>query len=229
MRGRRNRAWWACWAAVVVVGLLVGLGGPVLASARASARHPVTRADLAAGRSALAALVVAAPSASQRYVRTRFGTPWADVDRNGCDTRNDVLRRDLVEVRLAADGCTVLSGVLADPYTGRRIAFARGQASARVQIDHVVALADAWSSGAVAWDARRREQFANDPANLLAVDGRANEDKGAAGAARWLPPDAGFTCVYALRQIRVKAAYALTVTADERSALDDALRTCVTV
>lgn len=250
------------WVVVVVVGVAVGLGGPVVLRERASARYPVTAADLAAGRSALAALAgpnqrpavadgsavpngsgvaggsVAAggsgaadgSAASDRssYEREQFGTAWADVDRNGCDTRNDVLRRDLTATTIDADGCTVLTGVLADPYTGRRIVFARGKGSALVQIDHVVALAAAWSSGAASWDRRTREAFANDPANLLAVDGPANQDKGASDAAAWLPPDPGFACVYALRQIRVKAAYGLWVTDDERAALDDALDTCVT-
>jgi len=223
---------------VVVVGVAVGLGGPVVLRERASARYPVTAADLAAGRSALAAIAgpdqrPTSPNGSgvadgSSYEREQFGTAWADVDRNGCDTRNDVLRRDLTATTIDADGCTVLTGVLADPYTGRRIVFARGKGSALVQIDHVVALAAAWSSGAASWDRRTREAFANDPANLLAVDGPANQDKGASDAAAWLPPDPGFACVYALRQIRVKAAYGLSVTDDERAALDDALDTCVT-
>ncbi|GEA84149.1 hypothetical protein GCM10009774_07470 [Cellulomonas gelida] len=232
------------WVVVVVVGVAVGLGGPVVLRERASARYPVTAADLAAGRSALAALAgpdqrpaaadgSAVPDGSRvadgsSYEREQFGTAWADVDRNGCDTRNDVLRRDLTATTIDADGCTVLTGVLADPYTGRRIVFARGKGSALVQIDHVVALAAAWSSGAASWDRRTREAFANDPANLLAVDGPANQDKGAYDAAAWLPPDPGFACVYALRQIRVKAAYGLSVADDERAALDDALDTCVT-
>ncbi len=236
--------WWVGWVVVVVVGVAVGLGGPVVLRERASARYPVTAADLAAGRSALAALAgpdqrpaaadgSAVPDGSgvadgSSYEREQFGTAWADVDRNGCDTRNDVLRRDLTATTIDADGCTVLTGVLADPYTGRRIVFARGKGSALVQIDHVVALAAAWSSGAASWDRRTREAFANDPANLLAVDGPANQDKGASDAAAWLPPDPGFACVYALRQIRVKAAYGLSVADDERAALDDALDTCVT-
>ncbi len=230
--------WWVGWVVVVVVGVAVGLGGPVVLRERASARYPVTAADLAAGRSALAAIAgpdqrPTSPNGSgvadgSSYEREQFGTAWADVDRNGCDTRNDVLRRDLTATTIDADGCTVLTGVLADPYTGRRIVFARGKGSALVQIDHVVALAAAWSSGAASWDRRTREAFANDPANLLAVDGPANQDKGASDAAAWLPPDPGFACVYALRQIRVKAAYGLSVTDDERAALDDALDTCVT-
>jgi len=217
------------WVAVAVVVLVVGLGGPVVLRERASARYPVTADDLAAGRAELAALVVTEQIGEAPYDRDRFGTAWADVDANGCDTRNDVLRRDLSATTVDVDACTVLTGVLDDPYTGRRIAFTRGAHSADVQIDHVVALADAWSSGAAGWDARTREAFANDPANLLAVDGDANQDKGAADAAQWLPPDPGYTCVYALRQIRVKHAYGLGVTSDERRALAAALGTCAVV
>jgi len=222
-----SRTWW--WVTVAVVVLVVGAGGPVVLRERASARYPVTSDDLAAGRAQLAALVVAEPDDAASYQRERFGTAWADVDGNGCDTRNDVLRRDLTATTVDVDGCTVLTGVLDDPYTGRRITFARGPHSADVQIDHVVALADAWSSGAAGWDARTREQLANDPANLLAVDGDANQDKGASDASGWLPPDPGYACVYALRQVRVKHAYGLRVTSDERRALAAALGTCSVV
>jgi len=212
---------------VLAVALAVGLGAPVLERAHAAARWPVTAADVASGHAALAALVVAPPVPGGDYDRARFGTPWADVDRNGCDTRNDVLRRDLTDVRLDSDGCTVLAGHLVDPYTGDEIHFRRGAGSSDVQVDHVVALADAWASGADTWDARTRQVFANDPANLLAVAGDANQDKGAADAADWLPQH-GYVCVYALRQVRVKAAYGLRVTPDEHAALGSALAGCTT-
>jgi hypothetical protein len=116
--------------------------------------------------------------------------------------------------------------VLRDPYTGRRLPFAKTAAEA-VQIDHVVALSDAWQKGAQEWTSRQREAFANDPANLLAVDGPANQEKGAGDAATWLPPQRGYRCVYALRQVRVKAAYGLWVTAAERDALNRELNGCV--
>jgi hypothetical protein len=214
---------------VLALALLAGLGGPGLLAEHAAARYPVTAADLAAGRDALAALPVGPHGADGTYEREEFGPAWDDVDGNGCDTRNDVLRRDLLAARVDTDGCTVLAGVLDDPYTGARIDFARGKSSADVQIDHVVALADAWASGARTWDARRRRAFANDPANLLAVDGQANQDKGASDAHDWLPPAVGYACVYALRQVRVKSAYGLQVTPDERAALEDALGSCAVV
>ena len=163
------------------------------------------------------------------YTRERFGQAWADVDGNGCDTRNDVLARDLADARLDPGGCLVLAGTLDDPYTGTVIAFVRGPDSATVQIDHLVALDDAWRTGARSWPAARRLGFANDPANLIAVSGDANQDKGAADASGWLPPQAGFACVYVARQLRVKAAYGLWLTPDEHAAADRALRGCAVV
>ncbi len=128
---------------------------------------------------------------------------------------------------MVAQDCVVLSGTLDDPYTGLPITFVRGPDSTAVQIDHVVALSDAWQTGAQQWDPTRRLAFANDPANLLAVDGPANQEKGAGDAATWLPPNRGYRCVYALRQVRVKAAYGLWVTAAERDALERELGRCV--
>lgn len=121
----------------------------------------------------------------------------------------------------------VLSGTLAEPYTAATIEFQRGdKTSSLVQIDHVVALADAWRSGAWQWDAQRRQEFANAPENLLAVDGQANEDKSASSADQWLPPNTAFRCDYVKRQIAVKNAYGLSVTRAEQDALAEQLSTC---
>lgn len=161
------------------------------------------------------------------YSREEFGPAWADADRNGCDTRNDVLARDLLEVtRAPGERCEVAGGVLEDPYTGRRIDFERGKTSREVHIDHVVALSDAWASGAHGWDRSARQAMANDPANLLAVEGRANTDKGASDAAGWLPPRREYRCAYVGRQILVKATYGLSVTAEEREAMLGSLAAC---
>jgi hypothetical protein len=121
----------------------------------------------------------------------------------------------------------VLTGILDDPYGGATIDFVRGPDSAAVQIDHVVALSDAWQKGAQQWSADTREEFANDPANLLAVDGPINQAKGAGDAATWLPPSTGYRCAYVAQQIRVKAAYGLWVTQAEHDAMDRQLDTCV--
>jgi hypothetical protein len=178
---------------------------------------------------ALANLVVKGRAPRTGYDRELFGPAWADVDRNGCDTRNDVLRRDLTAYRLkvGTHGCLVLSGSLRDPYTATTIAFVRGQAtSAKVQIDHVVALSDAWQKGAQQWSTPQRTTYANDSLNLLAVDGLANQRKSDGDAATWLPPDKAYRCPYAARQVAVKAKYGLWVTSAEKDALARILATC---
>lgn len=213
---------------LLAVAVAVGAGTPVWTQAQQAARFPVTAQDLAAGRSALEGLAVKGRAPSKGYDRARFGEPWADVDGNGCRTRDDVLARDLEAVRTdPEDACVVVAGTLADPYTGSTLTFRRGPDSAAVQIDHVVALADAWQKGAQGWTVEQREAFANDPANLLAVDGPANQQKGAGDAATWLPPQTGYRCAYVLRQVRVKAAYGLWVTPAERDAMARWLDRCV--
>ncbi len=177
----------------------------------------------------LATLQIKGRAPLTSYDRDQFGDAWSDVDRNGCDTRNDILRRDLTGETLkpGTHGCVVLAGVLIDPYSGRRIDFVRGElTSPLVQIDHVVALADAWRSGAQSWDAEKRRRFGNDPLNLLAVDGALNQQKGSSNAASWLPPERSSWCGYASQQIAVKAAYGLWVTQAEHDALRRAAERC---
>lgn len=128
------------------------------------------------------------------YKRTQFGKAWADMDHNGCDTRNDILNRDLTGVRhkWRTHNCVVKSGKLHDPYTGKDIKFKKGKkTSTAVQIDHVVALSDAWQKGAQKLSEERRTALANDPYNLLAVQGRANQKKSDGDAATWLPSNKG--------------------------------------
>ncbi len=187
---------------------------------------PITGSN---ARALLDTLPVKGRGALTGYERAAYGPAWADVDRNGCDTRNDVLRRDLrvLAFKPRTRDCVVLSGVLdPDPYTGVRISFLRGETtSTAVQIDHVVALADSWVTGAFGWDAAKRTVFGNDPLNLLAVDGPANQRKGAGDAATWLPR-AAFRCAYVARQIAVKAKYGLWVKPAERDAMARVLATC---
>ncbi|GMA87462.1 hypothetical protein GCM10025868_27120 [Angustibacter aerolatus] len=155
---------------------------------------------------AVSKLVVKGRAARTGYSRAAFGPAWADVDGNGCDTRDDVLRRDLdgERYRPGTQGCVVVSGTLHDPYTGSTIRFVRGeQTSQAVQIDHVVALSDAWQTGAQQWTPSLRQRFANDPRNLLAVDGPTNQAKGDGDAATWLPPRRAARCAYVARQVSV--------------------------
>ncbi len=163
------------------------------------------------------------------YSRDQFGEGWADLDGDGCNTRNEILARDLDQVayRDGTSDCVVESGILQDPYTGQAIQFERGeQTSAMVQIDHVVALADAWQAGAWQWESDQRLEFANDPDNLLAVDGTENQRKGASTAERWMPSDEAAWCDYAARQVDVKYKWALTVSAAERDQLNSVLSEC---
>jgi hypothetical protein len=165
------------------------------------------------------------------YRRTQFGPAWADVDHNGCDTRNDILNRDLTDRtwREGTHDCIVTSGILHDPYTGTVIHFTRGRrTSEAVQIDHVVALSDAWQTGAQQLDESTREDLANDPLNLLAVDGPANQQKSDSDAASWLPANKAFRCDYVARQIAVKKKYRLWVTAAEKDAMAHVLTSCPT-
>lgn len=155
-----------------------------------------------------------------------FGAAWKDVDGNGCDTRDDVLARDLTDV-VRNGQCKVLSGVLRDPYSGKTIDFVRGErTSALVQIDHVVPLSNAWQTGARQLTQQQREALANDPLELLAVDGPTNESKGDGDAATWLPANRSFRCAYAARQVSVKAAYRLWVVPAEHDALARILNGC---
>jgi hypothetical protein len=168
------------------------------------------------------------------YDRTAFGQAWSDdvnveFGHNGCDTRNDILRRDLVDITLKenTNGCVVLTGTLHDPYTGRTISFERGQdTSTLVQIDHVFPLAAAWNRGAAEWSAAERQDFANDPVNLLASDGAANQVKGAMLPDEWQPDPAWGRCRYAQQFVEVAAKYTLPITTSEKEALAEALTEC---
>ena len=163
------------------------------------------------------------------YTRDQFGQAWADVDRNGCDTRNDILKRDLTGIiyKPGTRNCVVASGTLADRYSGETINFVRGNVTSMdVQIDHVVALSNAWQTGAFKLSAEQRKALANDPMNLFAVKGRLNSQKGDGDAATWLPPLKSFRCTYVAQQIAVKAKYSLWVVAPEKAAMLTILAKC---
>jgi hypothetical protein len=190
---------------------------------------PPVVAPVGSALAALRRLPVKGRAPRTGYSRSEFGQAWADVDRNGCDTRNDVLRRDLTVVVLkpGTHGCTVLTGVLHDPYTGQTVLFVRGVGtSLAVQIDHVVALGDAWQKGAQSLTLERRTAMANDPLELLAVKGAVNQQKGDGDAATWLPPRKAYRCAYVARQVAVKERYRLWVTPAERDAMARVLSTC---
>ena len=190
---------------------------------------PAKAESIASGLSVIQAQTTKGRAVKTGYTRDQFGPAWADVDRNGCDTRNDVLKRDLVNevFKEKTNGCTVLTGTLIDPFSGETINFVRGVVTSNeVQIDHTVALSNAWQTGAFKLTAEQRKAFANDPLNLLAVKGRLNSQKGDGDAATWLPPLKSFRCDYVSKQIAVKISYKLWFTAPEKEAMIRILKTC---
>jgi len=174
----------------------------------------------------LNSLSVKGRAAKTGYTRAQFPT-WSDLDRNGCDTRNEILNRDLTMVSFKAGtrDCKVISGSLIDPYSGKVIVFSSTKST--IDIDHVVALSNAWQTGAAYFDKSKRQLIANDPLNLLAVDYSLNRQKGDGDAATWLPPLKSYRCDYVARQIAVKAKYGLWVTSPEKDAIVKILEKCV--
>ncbi|WP_374007472.1 HNH endonuclease family protein [Leifsonia sp. LS-T14] len=212
---------------LVIVGSIQGAAPPVNAAPEVASGHSATSSPARTALEVLAALPVKGKAAATGYQRTAdFGTAWLDVDRNGCNTRDDILARDLTAL-VRPGGCRVLSGTLVSPYTGRTIAFVRGpDTSALVQIDHIVPLQNAWITGAQRLTQAQRVSLANDPLNLLAVDARSNEQKSSGDAATWLPANTAFRCEYVARQISVKATYGLWVTSAEKAAMTRVLAGC---
>lgn len=166
------------------------------------------------------------------YRRSMFGRPWTDdvdveLGHNGCDTRNDILHRDLTRVVTDRRGCRVLSGFLHDPYTGKDIPVDRNDGTfILIQIDHIVPLKDAWQKGAQQWDERKRTQFANDPLNLLAVGHQVNKSKRDHDVGGWLPQNKAFRCFYVARVVQVKARYGVWMTQHEHDTALQVLEKC---
>lgn len=163
------------------------------------------------------------------YDRAFFGQEWMDVDRNGCDTRNDMLRRDLDDlvVREGTHGCVAYSGRFVDPYTAETFYFERGSGNAgELHVDHIVALSDAWRKGAADWNEETRVEFANDPMNLVVTFGDINMSKGANDAGAWLPPHQPAHCAFAVHVVWVKDRYNLAVSQNEAITLGDVLDEC---
>lgn len=192
-------------------------------SSQASLEDVDSEALTAAGAQ-LEALGTADLDPGEAYDRDLFGQRWADTDRNGCDQRNDALQAGASEatIKPGTQGCVVLEATIEDPYTGSKIDFVKGENT--VDIDHVVPLSRAWQQGAADWPEERREEFANTAQNLLAVDASANRSKGDRSPDEWMP-DAG-RCGYVIQWVVVKAEYELTVTAEERTFLEDELDDC---
>jgi hypothetical protein len=214
---------------VLLFVLLLCVGGAQASVSRQTLDWTLTPGQVQKAEKQLALLTVKAAGPMVTYERDNFGAPWQDTDHNRCDTRDDILRRDLTQiVYKPRSTCVVVSGTLRDPHTGETILFKRGpKTSGAVQIDHVVALGNAWRTGASTWTDARRLAYANDPTVLLAVDGPANEAKGDSDASEWLPANRRFDCACVARQLAVKAKYRLWPTKPEHDAISRVLRTCV--
>lgn len=230
---KRASLWWTAVTAalaVIVAVQVVSAAGRADSSERGAVPTVQPGADVLAGLA-----VVEARVRSEDYRRAAFGDAWDDANpapggRNGCDTRNDILDRDLIDktyVETRQCPRAVARGVLRDPYTNASISFMRGnRVGASVQIDHIVPLAYAWDMGARGWSDALRKRFANDPANLLAVAGQANQDKGDLPPGQWMPPNAAFRCQYAMQFIAVLRGYGLSVDAPSAAQLRDAAGGC---
>jgi hypothetical protein len=201
---------------------------PVSASEAPAASSPAP-GESAAALAQLGSIPVKGRAPKTGYSRGEFGAAWADVDHNGCDTRNDVLARDLTgeTFKPGTKDCVVATGTLSDKYTGKTINFVRGaDTSSDVQIDHIIPLSDAWQKGAQQLTAEQRRLLANDPLNLMAADGPTNGAKSDKDAATWLPPNRAFRCEYVARQTAVKAKYSLWMTQAEHDAIAGILASC---
>ncbi|WP_156465941.1 MULTISPECIES: HNH endonuclease family protein [unclassified Rathayibacter] len=207
------------------------VASPAVSPTATTAASPSTAAvgPAAEALAALAAIPTVDGFADLPYDRDLFGQAWSDVDRNGCDTRNDILGRDLMDpvFKPGTRDCKVLAGLLIDPYDGTAVSFVSGSNTSRlVQIDHVVALGWAWHHGAWAWSDEQRLAFANDPANLVAASEETNQAKSDAGPGEWLPPARELQCGYIEQFVAVVSAYGLEVTELDRKAAKAVLANC---
>jgi hypothetical protein len=197
-------------------------------SASAVDTATATKSQYETALAALNKLPVKGRAPKTGYSREQF-PHWKDPDKNGCDARNDILKRDLTKVVFKADtnNCKVVAGSLLDPYSNRLITFDLSKSASTIDIDHVVALSNAWQTGAFQLTLTQRTNFANDPLNLLAVDLKLNRQKGDGDSATWLPPFKSYRCTYVARQVSVKAKYKLWVTAPEKTAISNLLTACI--
>jgi hypothetical protein len=207
-------------ASSLTLSLLLGVSSAISQTAVVSAAIGTKATAL------LAKLPVKGRAPKTGYDRDLFSDGWGKIGE--CDARNFILRRDLKSITWrSSPRCTVSTGILNDPYTAKKIYFVRGvSTSSAVQIDHVVAVSDAWQKGAQKLPFSKRYAFYNDPLNLLAVDGPSNQRKSDSDAASWLPPNRKYWCSYVSRQIAVKHKYKLWVTSAERDSMSRVLKTC---
>ncbi|OAA65401.1 secreted protein [Niveomyces insectorum RCEF 264] len=173
-----------------------------------------------AAKALLAGLTVSPSTDDGGYARDLFKT-WDTIE-GTCNTREYVLKRDGTGV-VTNSACTATSGTWVSPYDG-----ATWTAASDLDIDHMVPLKNAWMSGANAWTAAKREQFANDVTRpqLWSVTDNVNESKGDRSPDQWKPPLSSFYCTYARSWVEVKSYWSLTITSAEKAALTSMLNMC---
>jgi hypothetical protein len=203
---------------------------PIAPTATSSASVTSTDASgvVAEAKKTISNITVKGRAPKTGYSRDEFGPAWADVDRNGCDTRNDILKRDLTNITFkSGSDCVLMTGVLADKYTGKTIDWKRGQdTSSAVQIDHKIPLSLAWQQGAQQWTPEKRKQFSNDPINLRAADGPTNGSKSDSGPGSWLPPNKEYRCEYIGEFVAVAVKYELSMNQGDYDASKKILDGC---
>lgn len=192
--------------------------GPVAATAVNTPADRVTPTQVAQAKKSLAALPVAPAGSMTGYDRDEF-PHWRDPDGNGCNARNDILRRDGSRVKVGSN-CRISGGSWYDVYGGKTYTSTR-----QVDVDHMVPLAAAWRTGARTWTRDRRQAYANDPRVLLAVSASENRAKGDKDPSQWRPPRRAYWPNYAVKWVNVKRIYRLSVTAAEKRALQQMLAT----
>ncbi len=212
---------------LLITALLIPIS-PATGVESTTANSPANKSQYEAALSSLNKLAVKGRAPKTGYSRDKF-PHWRDPDRNGCDARNDTLKRDLTMVvfREGSDNCKVVAGKLLDPFSNKEIIFDLSQSSSNIDIDHLVALSNAWQTGGFKLTTLQRTNFANDPLNLIAVDFRLNRQKGDGDAATWLPPYKSYRCTYVARQVLVKEKYKLWVTPPEKAAISKLLDSCL--
>ena len=217
---------WTLRAAAAFLVVVTAAGcQPVDSTATGTGGTPTTGSTTSPGKSSgtaksqLDTLKVAKASSMAGYSRDEF--PHWDSTGSNCDVRDSVLKRDGTKVKLS--GCNVVAGTWKSLYDGVTL-----DSPTKVDIDHMVPLANAWRSGAAKWTKDKREEFANDlkDPQLVAVSASSNRSKGDQDPSTWKPKQSGAWCEYATKWIAVKTVWKLTITTAEKTALDDMLGKC---
>lgn len=147
---------------------------------------------------------------------------WSDLDGDCMNTRHEMLKAQADgPIKLSPDGCYVSTGLWNDPFSGK--AYTR---ASDLDVDHVIPLKWAHEHGGANWTADRKEEFANDPNNLLVVDDGLNQEKGAKGPSEWMPPNHSYRCDYLGMWKKILSKYELAMRADEKRIFYKQLEAC---